>query len=159
MPERGDTFTLYLRGGDGAKLRDVLKPFGNGGDLERWTLDAWEAEVILGRGAEVALIRVPQTLDDGSVRNLITELHAAAAEAGCVLSDDVHSKKSPPELMRAFGVEGERADVLRAGKPNARWGLTKTLLYGGAVLSMLVLAYEVLQFLEAAAHTALGGGP
>src|SRR5438270_387415 len=83
----------------GAALRAVLKPFGNGGDLERWKLDAWDAEVILGKAAEVALVRVSYGTDSGSLRTLIAELHQAASEAGLVLSDDVHSKKTPAELI------------------------------------------------------------
>lgn len=157
MPEKGDAFTLYLRGGDGAALRKVLKPFGDGGDLERWTLEAWEAEVILGKAAEVALIRVPQTMDAGSVRTLITELHAAAKEAGLVLSDDVTSRKSPEQLMQAFGLESERADALRAGKPSARWSLNKTLAFWAVALVMVALAYVAFEYLSAAAHAALEG--
>src|SRR5947209_7508785 len=101
MAEPGETFTLYLRGEEGAAVREVLRPFGNGGDLERWMLEAWDAEVVLGKGAQVALIRVPYSVDAGSLRTLIRELHEAAREGGLVLSDDVTSKKSPDELIRA----------------------------------------------------------
>jgi hypothetical protein len=159
MPERSDTFTLYLRGGDGAKLRDVLKPFGNGGDMERFSLDGWDAEVILGRGAEVALIRVAQTTDLGSLRTLIIELHEAAREAGLVLSDDVHSKKTAAELISAFGLEGTRADAQRAGKPSARWGMNKTIVYWVLGAAMVVVALYALDFLRDAAHHMLEGQP
>ena len=158
MPEAGDSFTLYLRGGDGAKLRACIKPFGNGGDLERWKLDAWDAEVILGKGAAVALIRVPQTIDKGSLRTLIIELHQAAKDAGLVLSDDVHSKKSPRDLLAAFGLESSRADAIRAGKPSARWGMNKTILFWLMGAALLVLAYIAFEFLSDAAHKAIGGG-
>ena len=158
MPERGDSFTLYLRGGEGSALRDVLKPFGNGGDLERWTLDAWDAEVVLGRGAQVALIRVPATVDTPSARTLIIELHQAAAEAGLVLSDDISSRRSPTDLIKAFGLEGDRADAHRAGKPDARWGLNKSVAYwivGGLLLMGAVWVFE---WVSHAAHHLLNGG-
>lgn len=157
MPERTDSFTLYLRGESGPQIRAVLKPFGNGGDLERWTLDAWGAEVVLGGTAQVALIRVPQTEDANSVRTLIVELHQAAKEGGCVLSDDVHSTKSPEALMHAFGLEGERADVQRAGRPNARWGMNRTLIFLAVAGVMVALAIYGLGVLSDAAHQAIQG--
>jgi len=157
MPERGDSFTLYLRGDSGPQIRQVLKPFGNGGDLERWTLEAWAAEVVLTGGAQVALIRVPQTEDQASVRTLITELHQAAKDGGLVLSDDIYSTKSPQELMRAFGLEGERADLQRAGKPNARWGMNRTLLFLLAAGAMVALAIYGLGVLNEFAHQAIQG--
>jgi hypothetical protein len=157
MPEPGDSFTLYLRGESGPRIREVLKPFGNGGDLERWTLEAWNAEVVLSGGAQVALIRVP-TENESSVRTLITELHQAALDGGLVLSDDVFSKKSPEELMRAFGLENERAEIQRAGRPNARWGMNRSLLFLAIAGALVVLAIYGLGVLNQLAHRAIGGG-
>ncbi|MBS2029181.1 MAG: hypothetical protein JST54_14865 [Deltaproteobacteria bacterium] len=158
MPDAGDSFTLYLRGGDGAALRNCIKPFGNGGDLDRWKLDAWDAEVILGPGSQVALIRVPNSVDHGSLRTLIIELHQAASEAGLVLSDDVHSKKSPDELIGAFGLESDRAGAMRAGKKSARWSMNQTILFWLLGAGLLVLAYIAFQFVSETAHRMLGGG-
>jgi hypothetical protein len=147
MPERGDSFTLYLRGAEGPKLRAVLKPYGNGGDLERWKLDSWDAEVIHGGGAQVALIRVSYANDAGSVRTLIHELHQAAAQAGLVLSDDVNSSKTEGELIASFGIEGERGDVLRAGRPSARWSLTKKFVVLLLTSVLLAIVYAAFKFL------------
>jgi len=158
MPDASDSFTLYLRGGDGAALRACIKPFGNGGDLERWKLDAWDAEVVLGKAAQVALIRVPNTVDHGSLRTLIIELHQAASESGLVLSDDVHSKKSPQDLISAFGLESDRADAMRAGKKSARWSMNQTIIFWVLGAGLLVLAYIAFEFISDTAHRLLSGG-
>jgi hypothetical protein len=143
MAEPVEAFTLYLRGGTGAQLRDMLKPFGNGGDLERFRLDAWDAEVVLGRGAEVALIRVPRNVDPGAFRTLVRELHEAAVVAGLTLSDDVTSSKGPEDLLHAFGLEGERQSQMQAGRPSARWGMGKTLAFLLAAALLIVVAYRI----------------
>lgn len=157
MSEPAESFTLYLRGGTGAELRDALRPFGNGGDLERFSLDAWGAEVILGRGAEVALIRVPHGVESGALKTLIVELHQAARGAGLTLSDDITSTKSPEDLLHAFGLQGERDAAMQAGRPNARWGLGKTVAFWAAGGALLYGAYRLLEVVRALLHGMVEG--
>jgi hypothetical protein len=157
MPAPTDSFTLYLRGPDGAQLRKILEPFGRGGDLERWKLNNVDAEVIHTGAAQVALIRVRYDNDPPAVYRLIRELHAAAHRAGVVLSDDVNSDKSADALIAAFGVEGVRVDRLRAGKPSNRWSMTKKIVVWTLGAGLLALVYGLYRALGAIADTFMQG--
>jgi hypothetical protein len=99
--------------------------------------------VVIGRGAEVALIRVPRDIDPGAFRTLVRELHEAAVEAGLTLSDDVTSTKGPEDLLHAFGLEGERHATMIAGRPSARWGMIKTLAYCAVAGVLIYFACRV----------------
>jgi hypothetical protein len=127
-----DNFTLYLRGPDKMALIEAIKPFGNGGDMDRFTLESCGAEVVLG--AEVALIRVPYDSHELAVRDLIDGLHREAQKRKLSFSDDVNSSKEPALLFQAYQRERARAGFRSEGPKAIEWSLGQKVMWAALAL-------------------------
>jgi hypothetical protein len=155
--ELTETFTFYLKGGTQAALVACLKPWGNPGNLDRYRLDACDAEVILG--SEAALLRVRFDCHELAVRDLVNGIKAASKKVGLHFSDDINSNKSADELMARFLEEkASHGYKLEGGKTSKVGGVPGWLIAVGVLVLLVVLyffAHQV-QDMGKAAHERYG---